>query len=321
MLFATCNHQGEEDVHSVMDTWALDFVTNRLPPFPFDRSHFHIADPAFADGQYRIVHKGDFVAADGTVLTKEADAAEAPMFRRPLRLRAAHLLRMRETEDSVVLHHPFDNSRREHMGSRSPAGQDDASSDVVFSGEAQESAAAAALNDFVAADDSGMGADLSENGATSGAAGNDSANEADVSAPSLDGSDPVTDQQSAAESAKADTGKDSAEKEPSGDDDDIDFTVVMSDDDDDDDDDDNDDDAFGLNDSADEMEAIPGQIELPHEANFFVLSLLEQGREFQQFSSVSETILEVGAAFARSRRLLTDVYSVHCMSSVGCRYW
>ena len=41
--------QCEDDVHSVMDTWALDFVANRLPPFPAERSKFHIPDPAFTD--------------------------------------------------------------------------------------------------------------------------------------------------------------------------------------------------------------------------------------------------------------------------------
>lgn len=101
-----------------MDTWALDFVANRLPPFPPERSLFHTPDPAFAGddapaGGQRIVSRSALMSASGIPLASAAFAAHRLSFHKyPLRLRSAHLLRLRETEDAVVLHHPFHNSRR-----------------------------------------------------------------------------------------------------------------------------------------------------------------------------------------------------------------
>ena len=103
-------------MHSVMDTWALDFVANRLPPFPPERSLFHIPDPAFgpnAPADQRIVSRSALMSASGIPLSSAAFAAHKLSFHKyPLRLRSAHLLRMRETEEAVILHHPFHNSRR-----------------------------------------------------------------------------------------------------------------------------------------------------------------------------------------------------------------
>eukprot|EP00750_Incisomonas_marina_P012486 INCI16897.1.p1 GENE.INCI16897.1~~INCI16897.1.p1 ORF type:complete len:704 (-),score=149.23 INCI16897.1:146-2176(-) len=289
LIHAIADSLDENDVHSVMDTWALDFVANRLPPFPPERSLFHIPDPAFgpnAPADQRIVSRSALMSASGIPLSSAAFAAHKLSFHKyPLRLRSAHLLRMRETEEAVILHHPFHNSRRWHMGGRVPQAAENTEDDVSLDLDP--------MSDFVPApsDDEDERADAATSATgdptektpsgTNDSRGNATNNKGDNSSANAIG------EGNPAQSKEDDEGEDE----------DIAITLRGSDE-----DESGSDEAEGEEEDseADDGETSTtdvGAIMLPHEATELLLELLEQGRKFAQHDDINEEAQEVRFAW------------------------
>ena len=143
-----CPPQDEICVHSVMDGWALDFLTNRLPPFPRSKSKFALPDPATADTTKAVLRRSLLLSTSGRPLST-MNSFESPVtFRFPIRLRQAHLLRVSSSGTQLLLHHPFNNSRRFHMGSPDDEPQDTSTD----SEDGDESRDAEDMDDFAPAD-------------------------------------------------------------------------------------------------------------------------------------------------------------------------